>query len=276
MVFASAFLLLASNCNGNSLKTDTPDNNDSQVVLQSETNGQEEIQEFYIDNCDGKANVSRVERRSSSVDASVSTELAAKIGARAEVVSAEVQASVGTALQLGNERETSIELVAPPNTHMYFKLAWIGRSQIGIVQNVKSSGIPVAFQAFTPTDVRIKEQFDIGCTRETESVEKKKTWDELISITALGGEFTGEAWFCQAKTNSESTTCYFGALPPKPGCYLVINKDWTEGIDVEDTAIKLGAKFIPSEEEIAVNDSSGYGCGVPRSNDYWLLWNVKQ
>lgn len=163
IIFAVIFLLVLSSCSGNSPEIYTPVNNVSQVVLQSETSGQEELQEFNINNCDGKADATRAESRSSSVDASVSTELAAKIGASAEVVFAEVQASVRAALQFGNERETSIELIAPPNTHMYFQLAWIGKSQIGIVQDVKSSGIPVAFQAFTPTDVRIKSQFDIGC-----------------------------------------------------------------------------------------------------------------
>lgn len=138
-------------------------NSETQVVLQSETDNHEVTQEFDLNNCDGKADATRTEHRSSSIDVTLSTELAARIGASAQVVSTEVEAAVGTALRIGGERGTSIELKAPPNTHMFFQLVWIGKSQIGVVQNVKDSGIPVAFQTFVPNNVRIKSQYDIGC-----------------------------------------------------------------------------------------------------------------
>ena len=138
-------------------------NGGTQVVLQSEIDNHEVIQEFDIDNCDGKADATRIEHRSSSIDVTVSTELAARIGVSAQVISADVQAAVGTALSLGGERGTSIELKAPPNTHMFFQLAWLGKSRIGVVQNVSGSNLPVAFQSFSPDNVRIKSQYDIGC-----------------------------------------------------------------------------------------------------------------
>lgn len=136
---------------------------DMQVVLQSEIDDHEVIQEFDLDNCDGKADATRTEHHSSSIDVTISEELAAKIGASAQVISADVQAAIGTALSIGGERGTSIELKAPPNTHMFFQLAWVGKSRIGVVQNVSGLNVPVAFQSFSPDNVRIKSQYDIGC-----------------------------------------------------------------------------------------------------------------
>lgn len=138
-------------------------NGETMVVLQSDVDNYEVIQEFALDNCDGKADATRTEHRSSSIDVTISTELAARIGASAQVISADVQAAVGTALNIGGERGTSIEVKAPPNTHMFFQLTWVGKSRIGVVQNASGSGIPVAFQSFSPDNVRIKSQYDIGC-----------------------------------------------------------------------------------------------------------------
>jgi hypothetical protein len=149
-------------------------NSETQVVLQSETDNHEVIQEFDLNNCDGKADATRTEHRSSSIDVTISTELAATIGASAQVISAEVQAVVGTALRIGGDRGTSMELKAPPNTHMFFQLAWVGKSRIGVVQNVGGSNIPIAFQSFTPDNVRIKSQYDVGC-RNTPPPEPTKT-----------------------------------------------------------------------------------------------------
>jgi hypothetical protein len=165
----SAFFLLVLSVVLVGCSTTTPPdpisqvNSGTQVVLQSEIDNHEVIQEFDIDNCDGKADATRIEHRSSSIDVTVSTELAARIGASAQVISADVQAAVGTALSIGGERGTSIELKAPPDTHMFFQLAWLGKSRIGVVQNVSGSNIPVAFQSFSPDNVRIKSQYDIGC-----------------------------------------------------------------------------------------------------------------
>lgn len=134
-----------------------------QVIIQGDTPGKEEFQTIEIDNCDGKSDVARTEQRSQSIDVVVSAEMAASLGASAEVISAEVQAAVGTGITRGAQKSTSIQLTAPPKTRMVFQLVWIGNEQIGIVQNLRGSNIPIAFQGFTPTDVRIKSQFDIGC-----------------------------------------------------------------------------------------------------------------
>jgi regulation of enolase protein 1 (concanavalin A-like superfamily) len=134
-----------------------------QVLFQGETPGREEIQQFDIDNCNGKADLTRIEHRAETIETTVSTEVAAKLGASAELIFAEVQAAVGTALKRGSEQGTSAQLVAPPGTHMAFQLAWIGDERLGIVQNLGNSSTPIAFKAFIPTDWRLKGQFDIGC-----------------------------------------------------------------------------------------------------------------
>lgn len=161
LCFTMLFILLAGCAVPQSLSTQA--DNINQTILQNESENQEVLQEFTLDNCDGKADATRIEGRSSSIDVTVSAEIAAKIGASAEIVSAEVQAAVGAALKIGGEKSTSIQLTAPPGTHMYFQLVWTGKAQTGVVQNVKNSGIPVAFQTFIPQDVRIKSQVDIGC-----------------------------------------------------------------------------------------------------------------
>jgi hypothetical protein len=137
--------------------------NTTQVIIQGVSEGKEEIQTIEIDNCDGKGDATRTEQRSQSVDVTISAEIAAKIGASAEIISAEVQAAVGVANTQGKERSTSIQLTAPPGTRMLFQLMWTGKEQIGIVENIRGSSIPIAFRDFTPTDVRIKSQSDIGC-----------------------------------------------------------------------------------------------------------------
>lgn len=134
-----------------------------QVIMQGDTPGQEEVQPIELDNCNGKGDTKRTEQRTRSIESTISAEIAAKFGASAEVLSAEVQAAVGAAMKWGAERSTSIELVAPPGTRMAFQLVWIGDEQVGIIQNLRASSIPIAFRSFKPTDVRIKSQYDIGC-----------------------------------------------------------------------------------------------------------------
>lgn len=134
-----------------------------QVIMQGDTPGREEVQPIELDNCNGKGDAKRIEQRTRSIESTISAEIAAKFGTSAEVLSAEVQAAVGAAMKWGAERSTSIELVAPPGTWMAFQLVWIGDEQVGIVQNLRASNIPIAFRSFKPTDVRIKSQYDIGC-----------------------------------------------------------------------------------------------------------------
>lgn len=134
-----------------------------QVIIQGDTSGIEMVQPIELDNCDGKGDAKRTEHRARSIESTISDEIAASIGASAEVLSAEVQAAVGAAVKQGAERSMSIELSAPPGTRMAFQLVWVGSEQIGIVQNLRASAIPIVFRTFIPTDVRIKSQYDIGC-----------------------------------------------------------------------------------------------------------------
>lgn len=134
----------------------------SQVLIQGNTLA-EETQTIELDNCDGKADAVRSEQRGQSVDVTVSAEVAAKLGVSVEVIQAEVQATVGAQVTDSGYRSSTIQLVAPPKTRMVFQIVWTGPEQVGIVQNLKSVGVPIAFRRFSPTDVKIKGQLDIGC-----------------------------------------------------------------------------------------------------------------
>ncbi len=136
---------------------------DSKVIFQGETPNQTEVQNIELDNCEGKGDLAREEQRSQSVEVSMSTEIAAQLGASIEIISAEVQATVQSTNSNGAGRTTAIQLVAPPNTHMVFQIEWLGTEQMGVIQNLRGSNTPIAFQSFLPTDVRIKSQADIGC-----------------------------------------------------------------------------------------------------------------
>ena len=71
------------------------------------------------------------------------------------------------ALTSKEEKETAIELVAPPDTRMIFQVVWIGDEQIGIVQYLRGSDLPIAFRSFKPSDVRIRSSQDLGCDGST-------------------------------------------------------------------------------------------------------------
>ena len=142
-----------------------------QVTIQGDNAGREEIQTIEIDNCDGKGDAIRTEQRSQSVEVTISPEIAARLGASIEVITAEIQATVGASTTRGTTRSTSIQLSAPPQTRMVFQLIWTGKEQIGVVQNLRGSSIPIAFSGFTPTDVRIKSQADTGCSGSEESTD---------------------------------------------------------------------------------------------------------
>lgn len=133
------------------------------VTVNNSNANAEEIQTIQLDNCDGKGDSKRTEVRSQSIEAEISAGLAAQIGSNVGVVQGAVQVAVGTALTAGSERSSSIELSAPPGTHMEIQLVWTGEEQVGVVQNILGSDVPIAFRTFAPTDVRIKSQYDIGC-----------------------------------------------------------------------------------------------------------------
>lgn len=134
------------------------------VSIQGTNTGKEEVQSFALDNCSGKADADRTETRGLSTDVTLSVEIAARIGASAQVISGEIEAAVGAAITNGARQSTSIKLSAPPGTHMIFDLVWSGEEQTGVVQNIRGSEIPIAFRAFAPTDVYISRQVDAGCT----------------------------------------------------------------------------------------------------------------
>lgn len=141
-----------------------------QVTIQGDNTGKEELQTIELDNCDGKNDAVRTEQRLQSIEVTISAETAAKLGASAEVIIAEVQATVGAAITGVGQRSTSIQLSAPPRTRMIFQLIWTGKEQVGVVQNLRGSGIPIAFRGFIPTDVRIRSQSDIGCPNSDASI----------------------------------------------------------------------------------------------------------
>lgn len=142
------------------------------VTVNNNNPNAEEIQTIQLDNCDGKGDSKRTEVRTQSIDAEISAGLAAQIGADAGVVQGAIQVAVGTALTAGSERSSSIELAAPPGTHMEIQLVWTGEEQVGVVQNILGSDVPIAFRSFSPTDVRIKSQYDIGCSTPLPNTEQ--------------------------------------------------------------------------------------------------------
>lgn len=155
------------------------------VTIQSKTSGVEETQLIQLDNCDGKANLTRTEQRSQTIDAEISAEVAAQIGASAQVIYGDVQAAVGMALAAGNARGTSIELAAPPGTKMEFQLIWIGDEEVGVVQKILNSEIPIAFRSFSASDVRIKSQYDLGCPSTIPPVPTRLEPQDIVPTTIL-------------------------------------------------------------------------------------------
>lgn len=131
------------------------------VIVQSVTAGKEILQVIDLDNCKGESVAVRTEENTISVEATVSAEIAASVGVSAEVLSAEVQSVVGASLSQGHSRSMSIQLSAPPGTHMNFQIAWVGNEQMGVVEGL--ADVPIVFRSFVPYDVRIKDQINKGC-----------------------------------------------------------------------------------------------------------------
>ena len=233
---------------------------ETEVVIQGNTQGKEVIQTLAINNCDGKSDLSRIEEYAQSVDVTISTEIAATIGASAEIISAEVQAAVGAGTTQSGSRSMSIQLTAPPQTHMQFQLIWTGNEQIGVVQNLRGSHIPIAFQGFIPTDVRIKSQNDIGCPG-TDTVHDVVGSEPTTSSSATrpanvsisdGGNFSpssGWIWVCGGD---------FDAILPNGN--TVTLHDWAEPsliiILESDSQISLDAPWGGYCEPSTQNDLS--------------------
>lgn len=100
------------------------------------------------------------------------------------------------------------------------------------------------------------------------------SWSDLVAGAKGVDGFADSAWFCQAQTFTGKTECHFGTKPPKPGCYVLLNRDRTAWIAVETAAKQLHVDYHAPDDGKNVNRSSGYGCGVPSSKDWWLLVNI--
>lgn len=191
------------------------------VIVQGVTEGKEILQTIDLDNCNGKSDAVRSEELTMSVDVTVSAEIAASAGVSAEVVSTEVQAAVSAALSQGSSKSMSIQLTAPPGSHMNFQIAWVGNEQVGVVQNVAGLEIPIAFRSFVPHDVRIKSQFDVGCpnAQSFQEVVPQPTISTATIAPTLASQSTG---VCQ-----ESGGALGHPFPPSPeapvgGCVLIV------------------------------------------------------
>lgn len=192
--FLFGVILLLYGCGTPATETAIQNLSDSEVIFQGNTQT-EVVQTLTIDNCDGKSDLSRTEERSQSVDVTLSAEVAAKMGASVEVISAEAQAAVDAATTQSGSRSMSIQLTAPPKTHMQFQLIWTGNEQIGVIQNLRGANMPIAFRGFAPTDVRIKSQNDIGCPNSEviqEVVEAQPTSQPQVSV--LPSNCDGMSW----------------------------------------------------------------------------------
>jgi hypothetical protein len=159
---AISILLLIGLVGCNSVSSTPVPTSTPQVAIQG-SNTREKLQVIELSGCGSKADIKRIEKRTRSVDVTISAEVAAKLGIPVQVINAEVQASVGAALKIGAEEETSIELVAPPDTRMVFQVVWIGKEEVGVVQYFRGLDMPIVFSSFTPTDFRIKGSQDIHC-----------------------------------------------------------------------------------------------------------------
>lgn len=101
------------------------------------------------------------------------------------------------------------------------------------------------------------------------------SWNELKRADGNVQFLEDEAWFCQAKTARGVTECHLGSRPPKPGCYVILNKSRTAWLAVDDAAAQLKAKFVADGEGAeGLSRKSGYGCGRPRPGDWWLLFQI--
>ncbi|MCS6844324.1 MAG: hypothetical protein NZ528_08390 [Caldilineales bacterium] len=124
------------------------------------------MQEFEIDNCNGKADAKRVQERAVFIKSDVSAEIAVQLGLTVPAASAAVETAVELALGDIREHRTAMELAAPPGTRMAFELVWLENRRAGVVQ---IRGLNIPFEVLEPVDVRIKSQYDVGCPELTPS-----------------------------------------------------------------------------------------------------------
>lgn len=151
------------------------------VTVQGEGLGKEQIQTIALDNCSGKSDLTRVERRSQSVDVTVSEEMAARLGASVEVISAEVQSSVGEAMTQKGERSSEIHLTAPLVPTWFFK--WCGAVQ-NSWDTWRTSLAPVPLLPFVASHPKMYAS-KASLILAAKMVEPSDHWSREISVPSL-------------------------------------------------------------------------------------------
>lgn len=248
-----------------------------QVTIQGDNQNKEELQTIELNNCDGKGDMTRTELRSQSVDVTISAEIAAKIGASAAVISADVQAAVGASSTQGASRSTSIQLLAPPRTRMAFQLSWTGKEQIGVVQNVRNSSIPIAFRTFIPTDVRIKSQQDIGCPGSSAPqpvLPIPPTYTPMPTLTPYPTS-TPYPTVPPPTMRPMATPIVMPSIPPPSPCPLTIRQSELSSWRIGTADVPTVQKFINTFDSKRPGDVGAFKAGtqIPKgvivATNYW-------
>lgn len=125
-----------------------------QVTEQGKGPGKEDTETIHLNNCNGKADAVQIATRAQSVE----LEVGGNLGVGVEIVQAAVSAKYAT----NSYTSKSIQLTAPPGTDMVFRLKWSMAENVGIVSNVGPRGLAVTYHQFTPIDVQIVDQGDLG------------------------------------------------------------------------------------------------------------------
>lgn len=221
-----------------------------QVLVQGNTLA-EETQTIELDNCDGKADAVRSEQRGQSVDVTVSAEVAAKLGVSAQVIEAEVQATVGAQVTDSGYRSSTIQLVAPPKTRMVFQIVWSGPEQVGIVQNLQSVGIPIAFRRFSPTDVKIKSQIDVGCAN-LGATSQQSSSTTIPQVATIPSQPT------QPPVIVNQPTAFPTRTRTERICPVAITRAQVESWHVGETDVPTVKSYVKRADDMRVNDVGSY------------------
>lgn len=153
VIFLSLVLVLLAGCSQQQVASGPPDN---LVVKETGTGpGKKDVEIIKINNCDGKAPATQVAERGQSVQLGGGTSLGASGGL--------VQAAVMGNYSTGAYTTKSLQLTAPPGTHMEYNLEWTMEERNGMVIKEGVTADPALYRHFRPVDVRIVLQKDRGC-----------------------------------------------------------------------------------------------------------------
>jgi len=152
VIFLSLVLVLAG-CSSQQVASGSLDD---LVVKETGTGpGKKDVEIIKINNCDGKAPATQVAERGQSVQLGGGVSLGASGGV--------VQAAVIGNYATGAHTTKSLQLTAPPGTHMEYNLEWTMEERNGMVTKEGVAADPALYRHFRPVDVRIVAQKDIGC-----------------------------------------------------------------------------------------------------------------